>query len=279
MSTYLFTWNPKHWDWDTLEGDVQACKRDGFFDLGWASGSTKKVLPGDRIFFIKLGEEAPTGIMGSGFATSECYEDSHYFDPNKTSNYNELRFDVLLNPNEEELLSKKQLTEVLPLVKWSPRASGMTIRPESAARLEELWEEHISAIGFAPYRSADEVDAAKRYFEGTVQPVFVNAYERNPRARKVCLEHHGCVCTVCRFDFAGFYGDLGAGFIHVHHLIPIAEIKEEYELNPLLDLIPVCPNCHAMLHKHNPPLLPKELQSRIPTANKPSLSTPAPPRV
>jgi 5-methylcytosine-specific restriction protein A len=53
---------------------------------------------------------------------------------------------------------------------------------------------------------------------------------------------------VCGFDFATQYGELGAGFIHVHHLRPLGEIGQEYELNPIIDLRPVCPNCHAMLH-------------------------------
>ena len=35
----------------------------------------------------------------------------------------------------------------------------------------------------------------------------------------------------------------------VHHIKPLSEINEEYEVDPINDLIPVCPNCHAMLHR------------------------------
>jgi len=84
--------------------------------------------------------------------------------------------------------------------------------------------------------------------EGAKKIVEVNAYERNPVARAKCIEYHGCCCKICGIDFEKAYGDFAKGFIHVHHIKPIHEIGEEYEVDPINDLIPVCPNCHAMLH-------------------------------
>lgn len=49
------------------------------------------------------------------------------------------------------------------------------------------------------------------------------------------------------------YGEIGRGFIHVHHKVPLSSIGKEYELDPIKDLVPVCPNCHAMLHRKEPP--------------------------
>jgi len=85
--------------------------------------------------------------------------------------------------------------------------------------------------------------------EGAVTTTTVNKYERNPLARKKCIEYHGCECSVCGLSFEKMYGDLGKGFIHVHHIVPLNQINEEYEVNYKTDLIPVCPNCHAMLHR------------------------------
>lgn len=96
--------------------------------------------------------------------------------------------------------------------------------------------------------------------EGLVKSITVNSYERNPRARQKCLEHWGTVCKICDFDFQKKYGDIGKGFIHVHHRIPISEIGEEYEIDPIKDLIPVCPNCHSMIHRVNPPLEIEDLK-------------------
>ena len=53
------------------------------------------------------------------------------------------------------------------------------------------------------------------------------------------------------------------GFIHIHHVIDISIIGKEYEINPKNDLVPVCPNCHAMLHKQKPALSVEELKSHL----------------
>jgi len=109
----------------------------------------------------------------------------------------------------------------------------------------------------------DEVD--DKLSEGKKKVVSVNAYERNPKARKMCLEHHGYNCSVCKINFEDIYGVVGKNFIHVHHLNQISEIKQEYNIDPLKDLTPVCPNCHAMLHKRNPPYTIEEMQEIINT--------------
>lgn len=85
--------------------------------------------------------------------------------------------------------------------------------------------------------------------EGLRKPVFVNVYERSAEARKKCIQHKGCVCAVCGFDFEKVYGELGKGFIHIHHKTPISSIGKNYVINYETDLVPVCPNCHAMLHR------------------------------
>ena len=96
---------------------------------------------------------------------------------------------------------------------------------------------------------ADEVVAYRDLFEGAVRVIRVNAYERNPTARALCIQHYGATCVVCDFDFCRAYGQIGQGFIHVHHLLELSQIGREYRVDPIADLRPVCPNCHAMLHR------------------------------
>jgi hypothetical protein len=115
----------------------------------------------------------------------------------------------------------------------------------------------------AEYRSADEVENETVFKEGAAKQVTVNAYERNPEARKACIAHYGTGCTVCGFNFGKVYGELGEGFVHVHHLRDLATIGEEYEVNPIDDLRPVCPNCHAMLHRKVPAMTIEELKGII----------------
>lgn len=98
------------------------------------------------------------------------------------------------------------------------------------------------------------------FLEGAASKVLVNKYERNPWARRECVKHFGPICKVCEFNFEDNFGEIGKDFIHVHHLIAVSAIKSQYEVDPLKDLIPVCPNCHSMLHKKTPALTIKELK-------------------
>lgn len=86
------------------------------------------------------------------------------------------------------------------------------------------------------------------FFEGAKRQITINAYERNPLARKKCIEIHGSKCMICDFNFGAFYGEEFKGKIHVHHTKPLHLIDETYEVNPECDLVPVCPNCHMILH-------------------------------
>jgi 5-methylcytosine-specific restriction protein A len=108
-------------------------------------------------------------------------------------------------------------------------------------------------------------DLAERddYCEGAVAKVLVNRYERNASARAASIEKHGARCKICSLRFQDFYGDIGKDFIHVHHVRPMATIRKEYKLNPETDLVPVCPNCHAMLHKREPPFSVHELKELL----------------
>ena len=148
---------------------------------------------------------------------------------------------------------------------------------EGPAKIEgftpELADKTLTKIGKAWYAAdssssgpmalAEELPTPEKYSEGAKFSVTINAYERNPKARAACIAHHGHVCTVCGFDFSRVFGSLGEGFIHVHHVIPIGRIGKEYKIDPVADLMPVCPNCHAMIHRTEPPLIVEQLRSHI----------------
>ena len=108
-------------------------------------------------------------------------------------------------------------------------------------------------------------DELTMVLEGARSTVLVNVYERDPNARTACIAKWGANCSICSFNFGERYGDLGEGFIHVHHLKSLSEIGAQYELNPVTDLRPVCPNCHAMLHRRRPALSIDELAAIVRT--------------
>ncbi len=115
--------------------------------------------------------------------------------------------------------------------------------------------------------------------EGGKTTVEVSRYERDPGARARCIKIFGTVCSVCDFEFGRIYGDIGAGFIHVHHLTPLSLIGKRYTVNARTDLRPVCPNCHEMLHRKTPPLTIEELKARISWCHRSSISELPAPRV
>lgn len=86
-------------------------------------------------------------------------------------------------------------------------------------------------------------------FEGSRKEVVVNVYERSSIARRKCIEYHGANCFVCGFNFERVYGEMGKGYIHIHHIVALHNINKEYKVDYKKDLVPVCPNCHSMLHR------------------------------
>lgn len=98
--------------------------------------------------------------------------------------------------------------------------------------------------------------------EGSAFVNHCNGYERNQKARQECLKHYGYKCVVCGFDFEKEYGSIGHEFIEVHHIVPVSSIGKEYVVNPVLDLRPLCSNCHSMIHRNSEVLTIDELIKR-----------------
>lgn len=113
------------------------------------------------------------------------------------------------------------------------------------------------------HRILEPLSEPNSYKEGQFSYVHAIGYERNQDARKDCIKHYGCKCAICRFDFEKVYGQIGRDFIEVHHIVPIHERKGEYVVNHIKDLIPLCSNCHSMIHRRNPVYSPEELKSML----------------
>jgi 5-methylcytosine-specific restriction enzyme A len=113
---------------------------------------------------------------------------------------------------------------------------------------------------------ADRVEEGKEEYrtEGAVRKYYGKRYERDPANRKKAIELHGTKCAACGFDFEGHYGSRGKGFIEVHHTQPLSEVGKEKVIDPQSDLVPVCSNCHRMIHRRkNDVLSVEQLQEMI----------------
>lgn len=264
MNSYIFTWNPKKWSWDDIESEIEQVNLNGRCSVRWSCGNTKSIQPGDRIFLVRLGTE-PKGIMGSGFSTSSPFYSKHWSGNDKEILYINIDFEILLNPDNDEILGLDLLNiGNLGHQTWTPQASGISIKPELQDELEATWFDFLTTrnIRTNPFIvTADQIGFT--YSEGTPSQVTVTKYERNPFARKVCLEHYGFTCSVCDFNFEKFYGEIGKKYIHVHHLNQISDIGKTYKIDPINDLRPICPNCHSMIHRNKAPLSIEQLRSNL----------------
>lgn len=159
------------------------------------------------------------------------------------------------------------------LVRWGRR--HRTVRPTQHVCVHRR-ETPRTARGGDDRLFPDELDQGVGLEGGALQ-VLVSRYERDPRARRACIRHFGCRCQVCDIDFEQRYGDRGRGFIHVHHLRPVSKTGRRYTPDPRRDLVPVCPNCHAMLHV-GPRLLTVQALRRLVYARTSSISVQRSPR-
>jgi 5-methylcytosine-specific restriction enzyme A len=87
------------------------------------------------------------------------------------------------------------------------------------------------------------------YKDGKTREFYGNRYERNSKNRLRAIEIHGTSCHVCGFNFEEVYGLHGKDYIEIHHIKPLSSIKQAVEINPETDLIPLCSNCHRMVHR------------------------------
>ena len=136
---------------------------------------------------------------------------------------------------------------------------------------------HAEEVAAGIPEELDESDV-KNLKEGQKKQIMVNAYERNPEARRRCLAYYrkrnnGKIrCEICGFDFGKAYGKEFEGKIHIHHIKEISTIGKEYVVDATKDLIPICPNCHMVAHSRKPALKPDEI-IRLIESNREGLPT------
>jgi hypothetical protein len=133
------------------------------------------------------------------------------------------------------------------------------IRPE--------WKHACMSLGwYADLKSLDGDSDIQVRYEGNEVLRLITAYERDPKLREECLRIRGFNCLACEINMGDIYGHLGEGFIHVHHVVPLHHSKKR-ETNPSTDLIPLCPNCHCIIHRGGRTLSVEALKDAL-KANK-----------
>ena len=168
--------------------------------------------------------------------------------------------------------SKEQIDKVFQVLADDYR-SGVTPSAKKAAskvakKVRTRWQRNAGQTSKnQPQRNdfPDEIDENASLPEGAKRQVTVNAYERNRKARDLCIKKYKAQCCICGFSFSETYGEVAKGFIHVHHVKLLSEIRMKYTVDPVKDLRPVCPNCHAVIHirKGEPAFRPEEVEALL----------------
>lgn len=113
----------------------------------------------------------------------------------------------------------------------------------------------ISIITYLiPYQVVGNKEGENESFTG-------NKFERSLSNRSTCLAFHGYRCKSCGINMTDIYGDAAQNFIHVHHLHPLAD--GSIIPDPVRDMVPLCPNCHAVAHLKSPPYTIEEIIEMI----------------
>lgn len=242
MAAVILGWNPgrrSRWDYHTA---VEQVAGSGRFLHRWRLGHYTDMTPGSEVWLLLEGSrDTVAGLIGHGMVMSEPFEVLVPDDPEASGWYAVVAFDALLPLGDQ--IPKGVLTAAFPGIVWGGIADGpATVPPTAEPGLRQLW------LNQGPVPADPTQVPAGSYPPDALATVGVNRYERDADARRICVAFHGTSCAACGFSFEASYGDVGAGFIHVHHLVPPAMLGRGYQLDPIADLVPLCPNCHAMAH-------------------------------
>jgi 5-methylcytosine-specific restriction enzyme A len=129
---------------------------------------------------------------------------------------------------------------------------------EHGTELDKIWSLSKNKSQVEIDIEAELAEEDDFYTDGAVKNYFGKRYERNPANREKAIEIHGLNCVCCGFNFEEVYGERGKDFIEVHHIKPLSTIKEQVVINPVTDLVPICSNCHRMIHRRKDNVLTVE---------------------
>ena len=262
----ILLWNPAKWEWSLFRHQHTYVHAGRAAVERWKIRDPNLVHIGMQAYIYRTGDRG-RGFVASGTIVSPPYRTKHFGDADASQFSVDVALDTMLDPENDLLLSLEvmnaQHTEETQVSTF--QYSGIVLRDKRATVLERSWRTHVLSIRGTDVTAAiTDVNIDEYYYnEGAFRQLSVNVHERSGPARDRAIVIHGTDCCVCGINFERTYGEIGKGFIHIHHLDPIANASEHRPVDPRNDLVPVCPNCHAMLHRRNPPYTIHELVQKM----------------
>lgn len=257
MTAIILGWNPDNWDRWNYPAAVTEVRAAGLVVERWDVGR-RDVPAGADAWLVLQGSHAG-GLIGHGVVLLEQPRSAEYSVPaelprpaserseNPRTEFREptvlVAFDALLPLGEQ--VPVELLRDAAPGIPWDGLPdSGLRVDPIEEPTIRGLWGELGPRPGPDPTRPVPGT-----YPQDAVARVLANRYEEDEEARRACLARHGISCAACGFSFELKYGEAGADFVQIHHIVPVAQLDGGYQLDPITDLVPLCPNCHAMAHR------------------------------
>jgi hypothetical protein len=246
MNTYLVTWNPDNWPWETLADDALQTANGNSVSGRWSCGNTKRIEEGDRLFLLKQGPKSPRGFFASGRATSGVYQDKHWRQASagKKARYVDADWDAILNIDTESLLQVSKIDEGHdPQVNWKTQSSGIAIPLPVARRIEALWSRHVADVrgnnkakALSPEDELASIESAlsdEGYFDA-LDPKDERHRQRReivqrrgqPEFRRKLLVAYGGRCAVTGCDVADA--------LEAAHIMPYKGAKSHHVTNGVL---------------------------------------------
>ena len=193
----------------------------------YVGGKIKRIL--DKCIAVEINKKKST-------INDDEYKINHDFHKN-CKRFMEIK---LIEKYDTDLLSYKCLIE-----------NGLDYKVQGPSRLNDELKAYINNLyknnNFVISYSDDTSFVNNKYYEGGTNKIIITARERSPEARRECIEKYGYICQVCGIKLEDVYGPVAHNYIHVHHISFLSYSKGRHTVNPIDDLIPVCPNCHAIL--------------------------------
>ncbi|MCQ2001353.1 HNH endonuclease [Arthrobacter zhaoxinii] len=252
MASVLLAWNVDLPDpWPGGYGPALSVVDDGGTVRRCVPLSGPRPAAGTEVWLVLRGSSGrgPRGLAGHGVVVSSG--SGHDADTVAVN------FDRLLPLGEQ--VPESLLEEHLPDL---PRSGdAVSVPAASVPALRRLWSGFLGA-GPDPVRPVPGTLAAAAL--GLQQ---VNNYEHDAEARRLCLAFHGICCAACGLVPAQRYGPGTDALLQVHHLVPGTDLPVDYVLDPVSDLVPLCPTCHAVAHTRVPvPYSPAEVRGLLASA-------------
>jgi len=225
--------------WKVLSEGIAIKQLDKSAFLHHGTGIPNEIRPFFGLEGFLEGENKPTTLLYKGKSFSAHF----YVDPIK-------RLRLFWKSDFSDVL-KKELPEWFEKFSRDDEVDGeapimrfKTLTSEGKCEIALIFPDFIKQD-----IEAEKSEEFEPKPEGSIKSYYGKRYERNPENRRKAIEIHGTTCAVCEFDFEKVYGERGKGFIEVHHTEPLGSLTEEKIVDPNTDLIPVCSNCHRMIHR------------------------------